>query len=161
MSKLTEKQNLFCAEYLIDLNATAAAIRAGYSEKSARSIGPENLLKPEIKAEIAILLDKANKRVGVELSEVLEELKLVAFSSMANFATWAGFTVTLKSSDELTAEMLRCVESVATTSAKDGSPQLRIKLHSKMRALETLVKLYELTALEARIAALEARPGNG
>ena len=106
-------------------------------------------------------MDKANKRVGVELSEVLSELKLVAFSSMENYATWSGSTVTLKSSDELSPEMLRCVESVATTSAKDGSPQLRIRLHSKMRALETLVKLYELTALEARIADLEARAGNG
>ena len=45
---MTEKQKLFCEEYLIDLNATQAALRAGYSEKTAYSIGNENLKKPEI-----------------------------------------------------------------------------------------------------------------
>ena len=44
---MTEKQKLFCEEYLIDLNATQAALRAGYSEKTAYSIGNENLKKPE------------------------------------------------------------------------------------------------------------------
>lgn len=50
--KLTAKQKRFVQEYLIDLNATQAAIRAGYSKKSAHSIGPENLEKPEIKQAI-------------------------------------------------------------------------------------------------------------
>ena len=50
--KLTPKQQLFCDEYLIDLNATQAAIRAGYSEKTARQTGQENLSKPDIKKYI-------------------------------------------------------------------------------------------------------------
>ena len=50
MPKLTAKQERFCEEYLIDLNATQAAIRAGYSVESAGSIGSENLTKPEIRA---------------------------------------------------------------------------------------------------------------
>lgn len=49
---MTEKQKLFCEEYLIDLNATQAALRAGYSEKTAYSIGNENLKKPEIQEYI-------------------------------------------------------------------------------------------------------------
>ena len=52
MPKLTAKQERFCEEYLIDLNATQAAIRAGYSVESAGSIGSENLTKPEIRARI-------------------------------------------------------------------------------------------------------------
>ena len=50
--RVTEKQKLFCEEYLIDLNATQAALRAGYSEKTAYSIGNENLKKPEIQEYI-------------------------------------------------------------------------------------------------------------
>ena len=49
MAKLTAKQQRFCDEYLIDLNATQAAIRAGYSEKNARNIASENLAKPNIR----------------------------------------------------------------------------------------------------------------
>lgn len=49
---MTEKQKRFCEEYLIDLNATQAALRAGYSEKTAYSIGNENLKKPEIQEYI-------------------------------------------------------------------------------------------------------------
>ena len=51
--KLTPKQNRFVEEYLIDLNATKAAVRAGYSEKTARQIGSENLSKPAIQEAIA------------------------------------------------------------------------------------------------------------
>ncbi len=47
--KLTPKQKRFCEEYVVDFNATQAAIRAGYSKKSAYSIGPENLKKPKIR----------------------------------------------------------------------------------------------------------------
>lgn len=57
---LTERQRRFIAEYLIDLNATQAAIRAGYSERTARSVGSENLTKPDIAAAIA----KASRRVA-------------------------------------------------------------------------------------------------
>ena len=52
---LTEKQKRFCDEYLIDLNATQAAIRAGYSPDTAYSIGQENLKKPEIKKDMLVL----------------------------------------------------------------------------------------------------------
>ena len=45
---LNDKQEMFCREYLVDLNATQAAIRAGYSDKTARKIGSENLTKPDI-----------------------------------------------------------------------------------------------------------------
>ena len=52
-TKLTPKQNRFVEEYLIDLCATRAAVRAGYSEKTARQIGSENLSKPAIQEAIA------------------------------------------------------------------------------------------------------------
>lgn len=72
--KLTEKQKRFCDEYLIDLNATRAAIRAGYSKKSAGSIGDENLKKPEVAEYIQKrMAQKENRRIAKQ-DEVLEYL---------------------------------------------------------------------------------------
>ena len=67
MSKLTAKQAMFCKEYLIDLNATQAAIRAGYSEKTAAVTGCENLIKPNVASEIQALMAKREKKVTAEV----------------------------------------------------------------------------------------------
>lgn len=75
---LTPKQEAFVAEYLVDLNATQAAIRAGYSEKTAGSIGHENLQKPEISRAIAEAFEARKKRVELEADYVLLGLQEVA-----------------------------------------------------------------------------------
>ena len=74
MEKLTPKQARFVEEYLVDLNATQAAIRAGYSESTARAIGHENLTKPDIQEAIA-------EARGTEITadRVLEEYAKIAF----------------------------------------------------------------------------------
>lgn len=74
---LTEKQQLFCDEYLIDLNATQAAIRAGYSEKTARKIGSENLTKPDIRAYIEKRLAEKEDALIAKQDEVLKYLTSV------------------------------------------------------------------------------------
>lgn len=74
MDKLNDRQELFCLEYMKDLNATQAAIRAGYSEGSAGSIGFENLKKPEIQNRIAGLLEERNNAVKVDAQYVLKRL---------------------------------------------------------------------------------------
>lgn len=71
---LTDKQEMFCREYLIDLNATQAAIRAGYSEKTARASGCENLTKPDIQNRIAELKADRNEQVSVDAAYVLRRL---------------------------------------------------------------------------------------
>lgn len=80
MPKLTEKQKRFCEEYLIDFNATQAALRAGYSQKTAYSIGDENLRKPEIQSEIQALIKKRSERTGISADTVITELAKIAFS---------------------------------------------------------------------------------
>lgn len=72
------KQEAFVREYLIDLNATQAAIRAGYSAKTAGQIGDENLKKPEIKAAIQEAIKKREKRTRITQDYVLGGLKEVA-----------------------------------------------------------------------------------
>lgn len=77
MAKLTAKQKRFCDEYLIDLNATQAAIRAGYSEKTANRIGTENLSKPVIREYIdKRLAEKENELIATQ-DEVMKYLTSV------------------------------------------------------------------------------------
>lgn len=77
MAKLTAKQRRFCDEYLIDLNATQAAIRAGYSEKNARNIASENLTKPNIKAYIDERMAEKESQLIATQDEVLKYLTSV------------------------------------------------------------------------------------
>ena len=77
MAKLTDKQKRFCDEYLIDLNATQAAIRSGYSKKTANRIGTENLSKPVIKEYIAERMAKKESELIADQDEVLKYLTSV------------------------------------------------------------------------------------
>lgn len=70
---LTDKQKFFCEEYLVDLDATKAAIRAGYSEKTAYSIGSENLRKPELEKYIAQLKKERLERNNIDADYVLRQ----------------------------------------------------------------------------------------
>lgn len=72
---MTDKQKKFCEEYLLDMNATQAAIRAGYSEKTAYSIGNENLKKPEIKNYIEERQKDLQEASGITKEAVIEQLK--------------------------------------------------------------------------------------
>ena len=74
---MTDKQKRFCDEYLIDCNATQAAIRAGYSPKTAYSIGEENLKKPELKTYIDERLEQLHSEKTADAQEVMEYLTSV------------------------------------------------------------------------------------
>lgn len=73
--KLTDKQELFCLEYLKDLNATQAAVRAGYSEDTAKQIGYENLTKPYLLERVQHLMAERTKRVEIDADYVLLGIK--------------------------------------------------------------------------------------
>nr|DAG53056.1 MAG TPA: Terminase small subunit [Caudoviricetes sp.] len=77
MAKMTAKQQRFCDEYLIDLNATQAAIRAGYSKKTAYAIGNENLMKPELKKYIEKRMEEKESELIADQNEVLKYLTAV------------------------------------------------------------------------------------
>lgn len=92
---LTDKQQIFVNEYLIDLNATKAAVRAGYSEKTAYSIGSENLRKPEIQKAIEKAFNERKARVLVTQDDVVNGLldeaknKDEGASHSARVSAWA------------------------------------------------------------------------
>ena len=87
---LTAKQQRFVEEYLIDLNATQAAIRAGYSEKTARQVAAENLAKPNIAAEVDRLLAERSKRTGIDAAWLLKRLAEEAEADIADIYTEHG-----------------------------------------------------------------------
>ncbi len=72
MSKLTDKQEMFCKEYIVDLNATQAAIRAGYSKKAAAESGYENLIKPHIQNRITELKSGRSEKLSIDAAYVLQ-----------------------------------------------------------------------------------------
>ena len=76
---MTKKQKRFVEEYLIDLNATQAAIRAGYSPDTAKSIGSENLTKPDIRAAVDKAEAERSRRTGINQDRVIREIAKLAF----------------------------------------------------------------------------------
>lgn len=87
MDKLTDKQRRFVSEYLIDLNATQAAIRAGYSAKTAGRIGGENVQKPEIQKAISEAILKRQERTELTAEEVIADLREVRDICMGRKST--------------------------------------------------------------------------
>lgn len=81
---LTPKQQRFIEEYLVDLNATQAAVRAGYSEKTAEAIGHENLRKPQIQEKVSAAIRERAERTGITQERVVEELGKVAFQEASD-----------------------------------------------------------------------------
>ena len=82
---LTNKQSRFCQEYVTGLNATAAAIRAGYSAKTANRIGSENLSKPDIREKIAELQEEISAKLEVTTERIVRELAKIAFDETDKF----------------------------------------------------------------------------
>ena len=133
-TKLTNKQRRFVEEYLFDLNATDAARRAGYSGRTARQMGHENLTKPDIAAEIQEAMERRSERAEITADMVLRELAKIGFSSLRDFVAWGPQGVILKASSELTPEQAACVAEVSQTLTEHGGTT-RFKLHDKATAL--------------------------
>jgi phage terminase small subunit len=138
--KLAPKRRRFVEEYLIDLNATQAAIRAGYSKKTAGSKGEQLLKIVEIQNAVNAALAERSKRTEVTADRVVQELARIAFVDFRQIATWGpGGGVVLISSDELTDDEAAIVAEVSETTTETGG-SLRIKRYDKIKALELLGK---------------------
>ncbi len=140
---LTARQSRFVEEYLIDLNATAAAKRAGYSEKSAYSLGQRLLKHPGVAEAVDAAIQERTERLGLQADDVVLELRRIAFSDIIDYMEWDSSTVRVKKSHEIPAEARRAIAGM--TRSANGSVQ--VKLHGKVRALEMLAKhlgMYEI-----------------
>lgn len=79
---MTDKQAIFFEEYLVDLNATQAAIRSGYSAKTANRIGSENLSKPVIKQAISLVMTERSMRTRITAAKVLTDIEMIKQNAM-------------------------------------------------------------------------------
>lgn len=134
---MTSKQERFCEEYMIDLNATQAAIRAGYSVEAAGAIGAENLKKPQIRTRIDRALAEQSKRTGVTADRVVRELAKVAFANSQDVIDFDNATIKSDAAREDTAAISSV--KVKTIPMPDGDGVEReIRMADKLKALELL-----------------------
>jgi phage terminase small subunit len=142
---LTQKALRFAREYLVDLNATQAAIRAGYSEKTAYSIGQELLKKPEIAALVQEGQAKRAMRTQVTVDRVLEEAARIAFVDIRDFYDDQGRLKDPKTWSEHQAAAVASIESFEEYTGRGEDREAigmarKIKLWDKRAQLETLFK---------------------
>lgn len=143
---LTEKQELFCQEYLIDFNASRAARAAGYSEGSDYAIGWENLRKPEIQARISTLRQNTADSLNITRERIAQEYSRIAFFDIRKIYDENG---NLASVDKFGDDEAAAVAGMESLEQFDGFGQDRtsigylkkVKIWDKRAALDSLVKL--------------------
>ena len=133
---LTKKQKLFVEEYLVDLNATQAAIRAGYSPDSARQSGNDNMKNPYISARIDKAMAERSKRTGVNADRVVMELAKIAFVNANEVIDPKTATIREDAVPEDTA----AIQSVKVKTFGEDGLEREIKMADKLKALELLGK---------------------
>ena len=122
---------------MVDLNLTQAAIRAGYSPKTANITAYQNILKPHISKRIQQLLSKRANKVELTAERILLELTRIAFSNIDDFLGDGNEIVDLST---LPREKLAAVESVQITQDKDGIKNVKFKLYDKLKALNDAMR---------------------
>lgn len=146
--KLSAKHARFVQEYMIDLNATQAARRAGYSPKTARAQGSALLTNPVIQAAIAARQEKRAQRLEVTADRVLEELALIAFADISDAVRVCDDgTIQVRPLDSISPQARRAIGELTQTTTERHDPQgvliekvrLGVKHHSKVKALELLM----------------------
>ena len=144
--KLPPMQDRFVDEWLIDFNGTQAAIRAGYSERSARSIAGRLLTKDNIQREISRRQKDLQRRTEVSQERVVKELARVAFADATDYVQVETRTVEKNDGTELSYQTVTLTETAelsadqraAIAGIKQGANGVEVKLHDKIKALELL-----------------------
>jgi len=149
MSKLTAKQKRFANEYLIDLNAAQAAIRTGYSIKTAKSQGQRLLTNADLKKYIEKHLDKDAESNKILIAKVIQELQKIGFSDINDYMTWDEETGKIIPSKDIdTTALSQVVISEKHLAVKKESEiidrQVKFKMHDKIKALDILSKYLKL-----------------
>jgi phage terminase small subunit len=148
MEKLTDRQKVFCREYLIDLNASKAAVRAGYRPQNARICACKLMARPLIKAEIKKLMREREKRLNIAAEDIIKELMIIAKANAADFVqvtTRKGrdsegnptevSMVRIKPTDEIDSEKIAALAGV-----RQRVCGVEVKLYDKLKAIELLMR---------------------
>ncbi|WLF95681.1 terminase small subunit [Brucella intermedia] len=145
---LTPKQERFVAEYLIDLNATQAAIRAGYSEKTATEQGSRLLTNVKVQQAIAKGQNKTAAKLEITKERIVEELAKIGFSNMLDYMRAGTDGDPYLDFSNLTREQAAALAEVTVEDFKDGRGEdardvrrIKFKLHDKKGALVDMAKM--------------------
>lgn len=138
MAKLTAKQKKFVEEYLIDLNATQAAIRAGYSPNTAQEQSSRLLSNVMVKNEIDKAIAERSRRTGISQDRVLRELAKIAFVNPNDVINFSDATVKMTSEENLAA--IASVKVKKIPGEYGDATEREIKLCDKLKALDLLGK---------------------
>ena len=145
--KLSPKQALFVREYLVDLNATQAAIRAGYTVKSAEVTGCKLLSIAKVKLAVQENAEKRIRRLGLSADETLERLSWIANSDPGDFFNEAGSLLNVK---DLPEGVRKCIASIEVVKRNmvvgDGEMEYvhKIKWWDKVKALDLMSRYHKL-----------------
>ncbi len=131
--KLSAKQQRFVDEYCIDFNGTQAAIRAGYSARSANIQAARLLTNDNIRKALDEKRLEIAEESKLKASDVIDELRRIAFSDITQVMSFSASKAKIKSSRKLSEDARKIVASVSQTQAG-----LTVKLHDKVKALELL-----------------------
>ena len=153
---MTPRQRRFVEEYLIDLNATQAAKRAGYTP----TWGPKLLHNPAVAAAIETAQERRAQRTRVSADRVVTEIAKVAFGDPRRLFSWGPGGIELRESSELTEAEAALVSEVSETRTAAGGTR-RVKLHCKLTALNALGKHLGLFGNGRKAALLRAAAENG
>ena len=135
----TKAQNrmwLFAQEYVVDLNATLAAVRAGYAERGAAVTGSRLIRKPNVEYWIAEAQKLKARSREVTNERVIEEYRRIAFAQTTDMVTLKGGWVMINDTESLTTEQKSAISQIRQK--KDG--ELEVKFYDKQKALEALAK---------------------
>lgn len=136
---ITAKQKRFAEEYVIDLNGKQAAIRAGYSEKTAEYQAARLLRNAKVQEYIAKLMQAREKRTEITQDMVVRELAKIAFGDLRGVMSWGANGVIVKESSELTDDEAAFISELNATSFGEGV-SIKLKTFNKEKALELLGK---------------------
>ncbi|GKX54090.1 terminase [Leminorella grimontii] len=149
---LTDKQEMFCREYLIDLNATQAAIRAGYSDKTANRTASENMSKPDVQSRIAELKAERNDRVDIDAEYVLRRLVEIDQMDVLDILTESGDLKPVAQWPKLWRTTLSGLDIIAMASEGNTAALLKkIKWPDKVKNLELLGKHVSVQAFKEQV----------
>lgn len=154
---MNERQRLFVKEYLVDRNATRAAIAAGYSERTARQVGSRLLTNVDIREAVdGATIQRAN-RLDLSADKVLIELSRLGFSNMLDYITVQGGDAFVDLS-KLTKDQAAAIQEVTVEDYTDGRSEkardirrVKLKLTEKLGALELLGKHLKLFSIESAV----------
>jgi len=149
---LTDKQEMFCREYLIDLNATQAAIRAGYSAKTANRTASENMSKPDVQSRIAELKAQRNDLVGINATYVLNRLVEIDQMDVLDILNSTGELKPVSQWPKVWRTTLSGLEVMEMASEGSTAALLKkIKWPDKVKNLELLGKHISVQAFKEQI----------